>query len=292
MNKIGLIIIGIFVIVGGFLALDAMYTVHVTRSALVLQFGRPVAIKTDPGLHFKMPMLQSVEYYDKRILELDPPAQGVILKDQKRINVDSFMRYRIVDPLEFRKKAVTQAQFLQLFGGRLNAAVRAEVGKALLADMLSPKRDGIMDRIAIAMRQQAKEFGVKVVDVRIGRTDLPRATAESVYNRMRSQRVAQASQLHAEGAEIKARIQSNADRERTIIIAEAERQARILRGEGEGQQTRILNDAFGRDPEFFAFYRSMEAYGKAFGDGTTMVLSPDSEFFRFFNEINKGAAKQ
>jgi membrane protease subunit HflC len=292
MNKIGLIILGIFVIVGGFLALDGMYTVHVTRSALVLQFGRPVAIKTEPGLHFKMPMLQSVEYYEKRILELDPQPQEVILKDQKRVNVDSFMRYRIINPLEFKKKAVTQANFLQLFGGRLNAEVRAAVGQALLADMLSEKRDDIMAVITKEIRAEAKEFGVEVVDVRIGRTDLPRATAESVYNRMRSQRVAQAAQLRAEGAEIKARIQSNADRERTIILAEAERQARILRGEGEGQQTRILNEAFGRDPEFFAFYRSMEAYGKALGDGTTMVLSPDSEFFRFFNQISKDPKKK
>lgn len=285
MGQLKLIIGGVVLLVVGFVALDSMYTVHITRSAIVLEFGRPVETISTPGLHFKYPLIRSVEYYDKRVLDLDPPPQEVILKDQKRINVDAFMRYKIVKPLEFKKKAVTQTAFLQLFGGRLNAAVRAEVGQVLLGDMLSPKRDDIMDRITQTLRDQAQEFGVEVVDVRIGRTDLPQATAESVYNRMRSQRVAQANQLRAEGAEIKARIQSNADRERTIILAEAERKSRILRGEGEAQRTRILNNAYGRDTEFFAFYRAMEAYGEALGDGTTMVLSPDSEFFKYFNDI-------
>ena len=161
----------------------------------------------------------------------------------------------------------------------------------LLADMLSNKRDEVMSRITAQLKDQATDFGIVVVDVRIGRTDLPPTTSESVYNRMRSQRVAQASKLRAEGAEIKARIQAEADRERTVIVAEAQRQAQILRGEGEGEKTRILVSAFGRDPEFFSFYRSMEAYGAAFGEGTTMVLSPDSEFFRYFNHLPDGVRK-
>ena len=284
MNRILLIITGVVVVIGGIVAFDALYTVHQTQQALVLQFGRPVQVVREPGLHVKLPLLQDVEYFDKRVLDLDPPAQEVILADQKRINVDAFVRYRIVDPLEFKRKALTQANFIQVFGGQLNASVRAEVGRTLLGDMLSERRDDIMGLITERLKRQAPDFGIEVVDVRIGRTDLPQTTSQSVYNRMRSQRVAQAAQLRSEGAEIKARIQAQADRERTVIIAEAQRQAQIQRGEGEGQQTKILSDAFGQDPKFFAFYRSMEAYGAALGDGTTMVLSPDSEFFRYFRD--------
>ena len=280
-----LIILGVVVIVVGFIVSDAMFTVHQTRQALVMQFGRPVEVIRDPGLQFKMPLIQDVEFFDSRILDLDPPAQEILLSDQKRINVDSFVRYKIVDPLEFKKKAVTTTNFLQVFGGRLNAAVRSEVGRVLLGDMLSDRRDDVMQRITNSLKAQEDEFGIEVVDVRIGRTDYPDTTSQAVYNRMRSQRVAQAARLRAQGAEIKATIQAKADRDRTIILANAERTSQILRGEGEGKKTRILVDAFGQDIDFFAFYRSMEAYGEALGEGTTMVLSPDSEFFRYFGSI-------
>lgn len=287
MNRMVLILLGVVVVVGGIIAFDSVYTVHQTQQALVLQFGKPVRVEQEPGLKFKTPFLQEVEFFDRRILNLDPPAQEVILADQKRVNVDAFVRYKIVEPLEFKKKAVTQTNFLQVFGGQLNAAVRAEVGRILLGDMLSERRDDAMARITAKLKEQAPDFGIEVVDVRIVRTDLPQATSQSVYNRMRSSRVAQAAQLRAEGAEIRAKIQARADRDRTIILAEAQRLAQILRGEGEGQKTTILNKAFGQDPEFFGFYRSMEAYGEALGDGTTMVLSPDSEFFRYFRELPK-----
>ena len=286
MNKILLVILGIVVVGGGIAAFDSMYTVHETKHALVLQFGKFVRTASDPGLHFKKPFLENVEFFDKRVLELDPPAQEVILSDQKRIIVDSFVRYKIVNPLEFKKKAVTQINFLQVFGGRLNAAVRAEIGKILLGEMLSEKRNDVMARITEQMKSQAPDFGIEVVDVRIGRTDLPKETAQSVYNRMRSERVAEAQKLRSEGAKIKAEIQADADRQRTVILAEARRTSQILRGEGEGAKTNILNKAFGTDPEFFGFYRSMEAYGNALGDGTTMVLSPDSEFFRYFRNLD------
>lgn len=283
MGRIKLIIGGIIVLIVGAALFDGLYVVHQVRTALVLQFGRPVLVESTPGLKFKTPFVQDVEYFDKRILDLDPPAQEVILQDQKRINVDSFVRYKIVDPLEFKKKAVTQTNFIQIFGGRLNAAVRAEVGKVQLPDMLSDKRNDVMTRITDALKTQASQFGIEVVDVRIGRTDLPAATAQSVYKRMNSEREAQARKLRSEGAELKAKIQAGADRKRTVILAEARRTSQILRGEGEGQKTVILNNAFGQDPEFFGFYRSMEAYGEALGgEGTTMVLSPDSEFFRYF----------
>ena len=286
MNKILLVILGVVLVAGGIAAFDSIYTVHETKHALVWQFGRYVRTASDPGLNFKKPFLENVEYFDKRVLELDPPAQEVILADQKRIIVDSFVRYKIVNPLEFKKKAVTQVNFLQVFGGRLNAAVRAEIGKILLGEMLSDKRDDVMGRITQQMKSQAPDFGIEVVDVRVGRTDLPKETAQSVYNRMRSERVAEAQKLRSEGAKIKAEIQADADRQRTVILAEARRTSQILRGEGEGAKTNILNEAFGTDPEFFGFYRSMEAYGNALGDGTTMVLSPDSEFFRYFRNLD------
>ena len=280
MTNLRLIIVGVLVILGGIVAFSSLYTVHQTQQALILEFGQPRHEEPRPGLHAKLPW-RTATYYDKRILSLDPPAQEIILADQKRIIVDAFVRYRIVSPLRFKLRADTELNFIDIFGRILNSGVRAQVGRVLLADMLSNKRDVVMNRITDELKRQAKDFGIVVVDVRIGRTDLPPTTSESVYNRMQSQREAQAAKLRAEGAEIRARIEAEANRDRTIIIAEAQREAQILRGEGEGERTRILNDAFGKDPEFFAFYRSMEAYDAALSDGTTMVLSPDSEFFGF-----------
>ncbi len=282
MNKGFLAIFGLVIVVGGIVAYSMMFTVHQASQALVLQFGNPIRVEREPGLKFKMPFLQNVEYYDRRILDLDPRPQEVILQDQKRINVDSFARYRIVDPLEFRKKVSTDAEFRAVFGGRLNAAVRAEVGKVLLGDMLTAKRAEVMTLISNQLKSQAPDFGVEVIDVRIGRTDLPETTSQAVYTRMRSSRVAQAAELRAKGEEEKAKIQAAADRERTVILANAQKEAEIARGQGEGARTIILNNAFGKDAGFFAFYRSMEAYEKAFDKGTSLVLSPDSDFMRFF----------
>jgi len=282
MNKATPAILGILLIAIGVVAYSSIFTVHQTQQALVLQFGNPVRTVPMPGLQFKMPFIQNVEYYDRRILDLDPPVQEVILSDQKRVNVDAFARYKIVDPLEFRKRAGSDQNFRQVFGNRLNASIRAEIGKIHLGDMLTQKRAQVMNLISTKMKSQAAEFGTEVIDVRIGRTDLPQETAQSVYGRMRSDRVAYSAQLRAEGEEQKLKIQALADRDRTIILADAQREAEILRGQGEGKRNKILGDAFGQDPEFFDFYRSMEAYGEAFGEGTTMVLSPDSEFFRFF----------
>ena len=282
MRRLNLAVVGVIVIIIGVLLYSATFTVHQTQRALVLQFGNPIRVVNDAGLNFKIPIVQNVDFYDKRILALDPEPQEVLLADQKRINVDSFARFKIVDPLEFRKKAGTLENFVNVFGGRLNSAVRSEVAKVSLADMLSAERAKVMNRITTSMKAQAPDFGIEVVDVRIGRTDLPAATSQAVYNRMRSERVAQAAQLRAEGEEQKARIQATADRERTVILAEANRKANILRGEGDGERTRILNEAYGQDPDFFDFYRSLEAYGALQGAGTTMVLSPDADFFRFF----------
>jgi membrane protease subunit HflC len=287
MNKPFLAVFGLLIVVVGVTAYGALFTVHQTQQALILQLGNPIRTVPEPGLHFKLPFIQNIEFYDSRILDLDPPVQEVILLDQKRINVDAFARYKIVNPLEFRKRAVTNQNFRQVFGNRLNAAIRAEIGKILLGDMLTEKRSQVMDVISRHMKAQAAEFGTEVIDVRIGRTDLPEATAQAVYNRMRSDRVAHAAKLRAEGEEQKLKIQAIADKDRTIIIAEAQRESEILRGQGEGERNQILGEAFGQDPEFFDFYRSMEAYGEALGEGTTMVLSPDSEFFRFFGTVKK-----
>ena len=287
MNKRALVIAGVVAAVLLFVLLNAIFTVRQTEQALILQFGNPVGVEREPGLKFKVPFIQNVEFFDRRILDLDPPVQEVLLSDQKRINVDAFARYRIVDPLRFRQRAQTDANFRQIFGSRINSVLRTEIARVGLADLLSGQRDQLMDRIADQMRAQAPEFGVEVVDLRIGRTDLPEATSQAVFNRMRSARVAEAAQLRAEGEQQKARIQAEADRERTIILAEATRQAQILRGQGDAERTLALNQAFSQDPAFFDFYRSLEAYS-AFGDGTTLVLSPSSDFFRYFmNERGK-----
>ena len=291
MNKTVMAVAGLVVVVLGIVAYGSLFTVHQINQALVLQFGNPIKVVREPGLNFKLPFVQDVTYYDRRILDLDPPQQEVILADQKRVNVDSFARYRIVDPLEFRKKAVTDANFLQVFGGRLNSAVRAEVGQVLLGDMLTKKRAEVMQKITQQLKSQAADFGIEVIDVRIGRTDLPEDTSQAVYNRMRSSRIAQAAQLRSEGAELKAIIEARANRTRTVIMAEARKTSEILQGKGDAARNRILADAYGRDPEFFAFYRSMEAYREALGEGTTMVLSPDSEFFKFFGNVGGAKAK-
>lgn len=284
------VLVGLAVVIGlsAVIAFSALFTVRQDQQALVLQFGNPVRVERTPGLKVKIPFIQNVEYYDRRILDLDPPIQEVILADQKRVNVDAFARYRILDPLEFRKRAGTTANFRQVFGGRLNAGIRAEIGKILLPDMLTAKRVQVMDNIAGLLRAQAPEFGVEVIDVRIGRTDLPEATSQAVFNRMRSDRVAEAAQLRAEGEEQKTRIKAEAERDKVVILAEAQRKSEILRGEGDGERTRVLNAAYGKDAEFFDFYRSLEALGQSMNEGTSMVLSPDSSLFQFFNALKEG----
>jgi membrane protease subunit HflC len=282
MTRSALAIVGVVLVVGAIILGGSMFTVRQTEQALILQLGNPVRVEREPGLKFKLPFIQNVEFFDRRILDLDPPPQEVLLSDQKRINVDAFGRYRIVDPLRFKQRATSDANFRQIFGAQLNSIIRTEVARVSLADVLSEMRADIMGRIAQQLKDQAPNFGVEVIDVRIGRTDLPEATSQAVYNRMRSARVAQAAQLRAEGEQLKATTQAEADRDRTIILAEATRQAQILRGSGDADRTRLLNTAYGKDIGFFDFYRSMEAYAALGGDNATLVLSPNSDFFRFF----------
>lgn len=280
-----LLALGIFVLVGAVALTGTLFTVHQTQQAIVLQLGETKRVIVEPGLHFKLPLLQNVIYYDNRVLDLDPPGQEMPLVDQRRIIVDAFARYRIVDPLLFYQTVRTEANFRDRFGTILNASVRDSLGQAQLGDLLTDSRADVMEEISRGVSRRAPEFGITVVDVRIGRTDLPTETSQSVYNRMRSDRIAQAALLRAQGQETKDRIEAEADRERTIIIADAERESQIQLGLGEAESRGILNDAHGKDPEFYAFMRSMEAYRNSLADGTTMLLSPDSEFFRFFDTL-------
>ena len=266
------------------IVLGSLYTVRQTQVALVLQLGAPVRVAADPGLHFKVPFLQNVIAYDSRILDLDPAGQDMSLVDQRRVNVDSFARYKIVDPLKFYQSVMTEAAFRDRFGNILNSAVRDTLGHTDLADLLGEKRPEVMHEITQAVKRREGEFGVQVVEVRIGRTDLTADTTQATYNRMRSDRVAEAAEFRGRGQQQKSEIEGEADRERTIILAEAEKTSQTLRGEGEAESRKILNAAQARDPEFYAFFRSLEAYRASLGDGTTMVLNPDSEFFRYFNK--------
>ncbi len=277
---------GFVIVVGALLlASSALFTVHQTQQALVLQFGEPKSVIAEPGLHFKLPFIQDVYYYDSRVLDLDPPGQDMSLIDQRRINVDSFARYRIVDPLKFYQTVLTETAFRDRFGNILNGSVRDALGRTDLADVLGSKRQDVMHEITLAVSRRAEEFGIKVVEVRIGRTELTADTTQATYNRMRSDRMAEAADFRGRGQEQKSRIEADADRERTIIIAEAQKESQTLLGTGEAESRRILNTAQGKDAEFYGFFRAMEAYRGAFGEGTTMVLSPNAEFFKYFNNM-------
>jgi membrane protease subunit HflC len=267
-------------------ASGALFTVHQTQQALVLQFGEPKRVITEPGLHFKLPFVQDVVYYDARILDLDPQGQDMSLIDQRRINVDSFARYSIVDPLKFYQTVMTETAFRDRFGNILNGSVRDALGRADLGDILGAKRREVMHEITTAVSRRAEEFGIRVIEVRIGRTELTADTTQATYNRMRSDRMAEAADFRGRGQEQKSRIEADADRERTIIIAEAEKLSQTLLGEGQAESRKILNAAQGRDAEFYAFFRAMEAYRESLGAGTTMVLSPNAEFFKYFNNMS------
>ena len=282
------LILGILVIALGVGVASAAFTVHQTTQAIVLQFGEPKRVVTDAGLHFKIPFLQNVLYYEKRVLNLDPPVESILLADQKRILVDAFARYRISDALEFFKTVRTEGGVRQRLGPIVNASLRGVMGNATLASVLSEERADIMLQIKDKVNVEAGRFGIQLVDVRIGRADFPDEISQAVYGRMNSEREREAAEFRAQGFEQAQRIRAAADREATVIRAEAEKEADIERGRGEGLRTEILNDAYGRDQDFFNFYRSMQAYERALGGQSTyMVLSPDSEFFDFFSAVNQ-----
>lgn len=284
MNRTVLIVAGILVIVLGILVSSAAFIVRQTEQAIVLQFGDPKRVIQQPGLHFKLPFVQNVAYFDNRILDYAPPQEEIIAADQKRLVVDSFIRYRISDPLEFYKAVGSEAAARARLAGIVSASLRRTVGNAPLTAVLSSERAELMQNIRRDTNEAAEKLGLNVVDFRIRRADLPQANAEAIYQRMQSEREREAKEFRAQGAEVAQRIRARAERERTVLIAQSQRQSQALRGQGDAEAINIYADAFGKDPEFFAFYRSMEAYKKALkADGTTMVLSPTSDFFQYFN---------
>jgi membrane protease subunit HflC len=267
----------------------SIFTVHETKQAIVMQFGDPVKVEKEPGITWKAPW-QDVLYYEKRVLNIDASDVSILLADQRRLLVDAFARYRIVDPLEFFKTVRTEGTLRQRLGTIINDAIRRVLGTTTLVSVLSEERAELMQRIQVSVNQRSRNFGIELVDVRIGRADLPTEISQKVFERMRSEREREAKEHRARGFEEAQRVRAAADREATVIRAEAQKEAEILQGEGEAARTRTLNAAFGQDAEFFNFYRSMQAYEKAFSsESTYMVLSPDSEFFEFFSAITPPA---
>ena len=273
-------------------ASESLYTVQQYEQAIVLQFGEPVRVIKAPGLKVKIPFIQKVVYYDTRLLNLDPPAQEIVLGDKKRLDVDSFTRYQIVDPLRFYQTVRTEVQAQSKLEEIVNSSVRNVLGRITLKELLSEKRSTIMADISSAVKKDASAIGVQVAEVRIRRADLPIEVLQAINDRMKAERERDAKEARAEGQQAALQIRSTADKESTIIVAEAEKQAQIIKGEGDQTATEIWNKAAGQDEEFYAFYRSLEAYRNAMAkDKNTLVLSPDSEFFKYFQNKMKQVAK-
>lgn len=279
-------------IAGGILAaavvaLNAFFTVHQTQQAIVLQFGEPKRVITSPGLKFKIPFIQDVTYYDNRLLDFPHAAEEVIAADQKRMVVDSFARWRIVDPLQFYQTVANEMGARARLNSQMSASLRRVIGSVPLSAVLTEQRMTIRQEIRDQVDAEAQRFGIRVMDVRIRRADLPTENNQAIYARMKSEREREAKEFRAQGAEIGQRIRSRADRDRIVLLAESRKQAQILRGAGDAQSVQLYADAFGKAPDFFIFYRSLQAYRLALqGDNTTLVLSPDSSFFRFFKDLS------
>ena len=275
-------ILPIIIIVAA-VAFFSIFIVKEVNQAIVLQFGDPKRIITKPGLNFKLPFIQNVVFLDKRILNLDTPPEEVIASDQKRLIVDAFARFQIVDPLKFYISVGNERVARSRLSTIINSRIRNVLGQQELQTLLSKDRTKQMTLIQEGVNNEAENFGIKIVDVRIKRADLPQANSEAIYRRMQTEREREAKEFRARGAEMAVTITSTADKEVTVILADAQKKSEIMKGEGDGQRNKIFADAFGRDPEFFGFYRAMQAYEKALiGGETSLILSPDSEFFKFF----------
>lgn len=268
---------------------NSLYVVSQVEQAIVLQFGEPVRVVKDAGLKIKVPFIQKVVFYDNRLLNLDPPAQEVVLNDKKRLDVDSFTRYRIIEPLRFYKTVRTEMQARSKLEEIVNSSVRKILGRITLQELLSQQRTQIMADISNAVKIDAEQIGVNVADVRIRRADLPLEVLQAINARMKAERERDAKEFRATGQQEAQKIRATAEKEKTVIIAEAEKQAQIIRGQGDQQAVAIWNNAAGVDPQFYAFYRSLEAYKNALADkeNTSMVLAPTSEFFDFFGKTRK-----
>jgi membrane protease subunit HflC len=278
-----LLIIAVVLVAAGIVTMNALFIVDQTEQALVLQFGQPRRVIRDPGLWVKRPFLEDVKRYDNRLLDFEPPPEEVIVSDQKRLVVDTYTRYRITDPLLFFQTVNSEVAVRARLSAMVNGSLRRVLGNVTLSALLSHERPAIMKQIRDEVNDQGKGFGIDVIDVRIRRADLPEENSQAIFARMKSEREQQAAQYRGEGAEAAQTVRANADRERTVILAEAQRDAQRVRGDGDAESIRVYADAFGQDKEFFAFYRSMQAYRDALnGRTTSFVLSPDSGFFRFF----------
>ena len=267
---------------------SSVYIVYQSEQAIVLQFGKPIRLVNEAGLKFKIPFIQKVVFYDSRLLNLDPPAQEVVLNDKKRLDVDSFTRYQIVDPLKFYKTVKTETQARSKLEEIVNSSLRKVLGRVTLTELLSQQRTQIMADISKTVKQDAEAIGVSVADVRIRRADLPMEVMQAINERMKTERQRDAKEFRAKGQQKAQNIRATADKEAAIIVAEAEKQSQILRGEGDRESVAIWNKTVGQDVDFYEFYRSLEAYRKSLGDSeTSLVLSPDSQFFKYFNTTLK-----
>ena len=290
--KIGKILGGLIIALG-VLAFLSVIIVKEVNQAIILQFGDPKRIITKPGLNFKIPFIQNVVYLDKRILNLDTPPEEVIASDQKRLIVDAFARFQIIDPLKFYISVGNERVARSRLSTIINSRIRNVLGQQELQTLLSQDRTKQMSLIQEGVNNEAENFGIKIVDVRIKRADLPQANSDAIYRRMQTEREREAKEFRAKGAEMAVTITSTADKEVTVILADAEKKSQIMKGEGDGKRNKIFADAFGQDPQFFAFYRAMQAYEKALiGGETSLILSPDSEFFKFFGDIKAKQTNQ
>jgi membrane protease subunit HflC len=280
-------IIGVGAIIFAFFS--SFFTVDQTQQALVLQFGEPKRLINKPGLKFKIPFVQEVTYFDKRVLSLvSKDSEEVILADQKRLEVDTYSRFKIVDPLLFYQTVRNEFGARQRLESIVDSSVRRVFGKFELTSILSDARDQIVQDISGEVGVSIKKLGMEMVDVRIRRADYPEATSQNIFNRMKSEREQEAKEFRAEGAEEAQKIRADADKQKVVLVAESKRKAEGLRGDGDALAIKIYSDSFGQDKGFFKFYRSMLAYEKTFtGDDTTMILSPDSDFFSYFG-VQKG----
>jgi len=274
-----LLLLFVIVVIG----YSSVFTVDMTEQALVVRLGDPVRVVTEPGLHFKTPFIDSVIDIDKRILDLENPAQELIASDQKRLVVDAFARYRINNALRFYQSIGSiQAANVQLTT-LLNASLRRVLGEVTLIQVVRDEREALMARIREQLDKEAGSYGIQVIDVRIRRADLPEQNSQAIYQRMQTERQREAAEFRAQGGQKAQEIRSNADREATVIVAEANSTAEQIRGEGDGERNRLFAEAYGKDPDFFAFYRSMSAYENGLkSSDTRFLLRPDSDFFKFF----------
>jgi modulator of FtsH protease HflC len=290
-NRRLLAVVAVVLVVAGIFAMSSLFIVDQTEEALVLRFGEVRDVIPKPGLKMKWPFIENVIFYENRLLDFEPPPEEVIVSDQKRLVVDTYTRYRIVNPLLFYQTVNSEPAVRARLNAMVSGSLRRVLGNVTLSALLSHQRSAIMAQIRDEVSAQGKFFGIDVIDVRIRRADLPEENSQAIFARMQSEREQQARQYRGEGAEAAQSVRANAERERTVILAEAQRDAQRVRGDGDAESIRVYAAAFGQDKEFFAFYRSMQAYRDALtGRSTSFVLSPDSGFFRFFQNLDGASA--